>query len=110
MDFSFLSTVCGHLHVWYVLKMPCRAKGNYKSGKFQSFAGLGWRMAIRGLFICHMWLLPLEILGFGISDGGVRAKRDFLSQSELQKTQTINNLLGKLIFSESHIYLKGNLG
>lgn len=40
ISFSFLG-MWSFMHLWYVLKMAVRAKGNYLSGKLQSCAGLG---------------------------------------------------------------------
>lgn len=64
ISFSFLG-MWSFIHLWYVLKMAVRAKGNYLSGKLQSCAGLGQFSGKEdgdrgGLFICQTWLLPLS--------------------------------------------------
>lgn len=99
--------------------MVVGAKGNYLSGKLRSCAevwpiqrGGGWRWG--GLFICQTRLLHLSgpLLKSRAFESlmAMWKQKCFFSQFKPQKTQTINRPLGKIIFSESDIYLKGNAG
>lgn len=82
ISFSFLG-MWSLIHLWYVLKMSVRAKGNYLSGKFQSCAGLGQFSGmedgdVKIVYLSNVVITsvrpPFEIPGFWITDGNVKAK------------------------------------